>query len=143
MDQPDQKHQEMQSAPAAASEPAQYPPPTLYPEVTVGTSSQPYHPVPPDPVVVELQPSSNTTQFGFKPQHLTCHYCHHEVLTKTSRGLGLIGWIFVFFLFIICMGTCLPLCCIPCCIPSCYDTKHYCPNCGALLGLRSRLANLD
>lgn len=141
VDQTDQKTVEMQAVPSAASEPAQYPPPTLYPEVTVGTSSQPYQPVPSDPIAVVLQPQFDQTQFGNKPLQLTCRYCHHEVLTKTSRGLGLIGWVFVLFLFIICLGTCLPLCCIPCCIPSCYDTKHYCPNCGALLGLRSQMIN--
>ena len=117
-----------------ASEPPQYPPPIMYPEVTVGISPQSNQPAP-----AQAQEPHPLPRFGLKPQGLTCPYCRHAITTKTSRALGLLGWIFVFLLFMICMGTCLPLCCIPCCIPSCYDTKHYCPNCGALLGMRSRI----
>ena len=144
-DQKDQKEVELQPLepaqyppPAEYSAPSQYPPPSQYPEVTV--AAQPIPPARSDSV--EVQAPSHP-RLGLKPQVLVCPYCHHNITTKTRRALGLVGWLFVAFLFMICLGTCLPLCCIPCCIPSCYDTRHFCPNCGGLLGQRSRLVDLN
>ena len=135
-DQVDQKEVELQPMKAEASEPAQYPPPTMYPEVTVEV--QPSQPAP-----TQAQEVHPLPLFGSKSQHLTCLYCRHAIATKTSRSLGLLGWVFAMVLFLICLGTCLPLCCIPCCIPACYDTKHSCPNCGALLGKSGLLPEID
>lgn len=150
---------EMQGAPNAppadedyGMKPPQYPPPAVpvqyppaeYPSANIGSEAYPppqYSPVPPPPAkgaVLVVQPGKRLI-LGPKSQFITCPVCNQAGNTKTSKQLGLIGWVFVLVLFCVCLGTLLPLCCLPCCIPSCYDTKHVCGHCGNFLGIHNRM----
>lgn len=137
---PDSKDQELKSsAPPQEGthpmQPSQYPAPTqpAYPPVSI--SSQAY---PPQPPPISLHPGHRLL-LGPSPQSLTCPFCSAQTLTKTSKQISLIAWVFVLVLCCVCLGTLLPLCCIPCCIPSCYDTRHFCGNCGAFVGMYNRM----
>ena len=70
------------------------------------------------------------TNLGDRKVVFTCPYCSHNDWTKTRRVCGKGSWIkcgilTVFFF---------PLFWVPLLCPSCKDTKHYCKNCGRVVG---------
>ena len=71
---------------------------------------------------------------GSYPQSITCPRCHHVANSRFRRSFSLSGWIWVVILVFVFGMTMIPLCCVPFFMPSCYEGRHYCGNCGTLVG---------
>eukprot|EP01082_Thalassiosira_pseudonana_P007483 g6758.t1 g6758 contig23:1157494-1158162(-) len=67
---------------------------------------------------------------GATPVSITCPYCSHTGNTRTLSQCGDCTWISVIILLLFCF----PFFWVPFVCPSCMDTKHYCRNCGRVLG---------
>ncbi|XP_014240768.1 lipopolysaccharide-induced tumor necrosis factor-alpha factor homolog [Cimex lectularius] len=72
--------------------------------------------------------------FGPEPQTLTCPSCHTVIVTRVERESTVKTHILA---GVICL-LCCPLFWVPYCIDSCQATNHYCPKCGAHLGIYDR-----
>ncbi|CAF1435841.1 unnamed protein product [Rotaria sordida] len=73
---------------------------------------------------------------GEYPTQCTCPQCGNQIVTRTQKKAGALTWIICLVLFFVFLWF---LCWIPFCIDSCQDTQHYCPSCGALLGIHKPL----
>ncbi|KAF2883732.1 hypothetical protein ILUMI_22439 [Ignelater luminosus] len=81
-------------------------------------------------VVVTTGPP--VSQFGPAPQAMTCPHCHKEITTRLQVEAGMKTHLFA---FMFCMLLCIPCIAIPYCVDSCKNKNHYCPECGAFLGV--------
>mmetsp|Transcript_28727 Transcript_28727/g.42856 ORF Transcript_28727/g.42856 Transcript_28727/m.42856 type:complete len:184 (+) Transcript_28727:62-613(+) len=84
-----------------------------------------------------VAPRAATTQhhpprrdLGSRSCSVSCPYCQHTGLTKTSQQCGECTWISAILLLLFCF----PLFWVPFVCPSCYDTEHFCRNCGKVVG---------
>ncbi|XP_046664050.1 lipopolysaccharide-induced tumor necrosis factor-alpha factor homolog [Homalodisca vitripennis] len=120
------------------SPPYQYQPPQLVHESLVQGGqapypTQPYHPQPALPVVVEQQSRIVGVPLLVGPQSLrtTCPNCRTDIRTSTAKQSRRIAHLF-------CLGLCFIGCCLCSCIPYCMDSmkevRHTCPKCKAYLG---------
>ncbi|KAF2883731.1 hypothetical protein ILUMI_22438 [Ignelater luminosus] len=77
------------------------------------------------------------SQFGPAPQPMTCPHCHKEITTKLQVEAGMRAHLFA---FMFCVFLCIPCMIIPYCVDSCKNKNHYCPECGAFLGVYQDMA---
>eukprot|EP00804_Cyclotella_cryptica_P030325 CCRYP_011869-RA/>CCRYP_011869-RA protein AED:0.29 eAED:0.29 QI:119/1/1/1/0/0/2/288/193 len=83
-------------------------------------------------------PSTSTPQVIFAPRRdlgsnpvaLTCPFCSHAGITRTTLACGDCTWISVIILLLVCC----PLFWVPFVCSNCMDTKHHCRNCGRQVG---------
>lgn len=88
----------------------------------------PEHKAPP-PVATQLVVP---TDLSDGPVDLTCVHCQHHVTTRVKSGPSMLTWGFCACL---CMFLCWPCACLPFCSNRLKVTRHFCSNCGILLGV--------
>uniref|UniRef100_A0A914UMQ2 LITAF domain-containing protein n=1 Tax=Plectus sambesii TaxID=2011161 RepID=A0A914UMQ2_9BILA len=69
------------------------------------------------------------------PTFMNCPWCNTNVTTQAHLKNGLLVWVIVIVLLIVCF----PLAFIPCCLQSCKDVEHYCPKCSHFIGVKKRI----
>ena len=67
---------------------------------------------------------------GSMPVSFTCPYCSHVGPTRTMSNFGMCTWISVIVLLFFCF----PFFWVPFWCRNCMDTKHFCRNCGRVVG---------
>ncbi|KAG8178670.1 hypothetical protein JTE90_025592 [Oedothorax gibbosus] len=77
----------------------------------------------------------NPGLFGDYPMQVTCGNCQKTINTTTTEENGLLVWIAIIVILIVFF----PLAWVPLVSSSCKDVSHYCPSCGAKLGIYKRL----
>ncbi|ESO06653.1 hypothetical protein HELRODRAFT_160843 [Helobdella robusta] len=82
-------------------------------------------------------PLSNNAVYTRVARQVTCKYCGNEVQTLIDYSPGVGAFLLCGSLFV--LGFVFGCCLIPLLLDSCRDVKHYCPNCGKLLGRRDLL----
>merc|ERR1711872_271439 len=88
----------------------------------------PKHKAPP-PVATQLVVP---TDLSDGPVDLTCVHCQHHVTTRVKSGPSMLTW---GFCACMCLCLCLPCALVPFCSNRLKVTRHFCSNCGILLGV--------
>ena len=82
------------------------------------------------PLVVTAMPLFNAL-----PANVKCPNCNTNITTITQPKMGLLAWLVVGGLVVVCCC----IACIPCCVDDLKDVTHQCPSCNAILGTYKRI----
>ncbi|CAF0771559.1 unnamed protein product [Rotaria sordida] len=112
------------------------PPPPYGFEKPVNYQQAPPPPPQPMPIAQPVYVGTPIVIVGDYPMQCMCPRCGRQIVTRIEKKSGLLVWIICGVLFLLGLWIC---CFIPFCIDSCRDTEHYCPSCGAMLGINKRI----
>ena len=88
------------------------------------------------PVTVYVAQSPASVLFSDHPVALKCPSCAQQIVTQLRLVAGPMAWLVGLGL---CFLGCCPCACAVCLFPVLRDVHHYCPSCGALVGVYKRL----